>query len=113
MEIAYGKKLYDISAIKELKETLTELRIDNCKKIDTYAHIKYLRELRSLALCNDNDIESISFIRDLCKLEQFIFVGTNILDGNLHLCERLKHVDFTNKKHYSHKTKDFTKVLLR
>jgi hypothetical protein len=45
----------------------------------------------------------------MLNLEFISFVGTNILDGNLHWCKGIGYVGFENKRHYSHKFKDFKK----
>jgi protein phosphatase 1 regulatory subunit 7 len=40
------------------------------------------------------------------KLKQFMFVDTNIVDGDLSPCIGLEYSGFFDKKHYSHKFKE-------
>jgi len=107
MALAYFKKLTDLAGIEKLNETLTALRIDDSKKIKNFELLSNLHKLEDLALCGDAAMESISFIQGMNKLKSFIFIGTDVLDGDLSYCEGLEHVAFTNKKHFSHKEKDF------
>lgn len=44
------------------------------------------------------------------NLEDFRFVGTEILDGNLSALMRLKFAGFLNKRHYSMTYEDLAKL---
>lgn len=109
LEIAYAYKLNNIDGLSALRNSLRYLRIDDCKKITSFNVIKSLINLKTLALCDDSTMDSIDFIEKLHSLESFIFSGTTVIDGNVSYCKRLKHAEFTNKKHYSNKSKDFNK----
>lgn len=100
-------KLEDISSLKVTDFILGELTIESCKKILDYSVVKNLNKLKKLWLTDNGEIDSISFISNLRNLELFVFMGTTVLDGDLNACANLNYVAFDDKKHYSHKFKDF------
>ena len=103
LELAYLPKLETLSAIAELKNSLLELlECDHCKKVGDYEVIQYLKNLKILRFNDCGEIPTISFINDMPLLEKLSFVKTNILDGNLHPCLKLKYAGFFAKRHYSH-----------
>ncbi|WNQ12223.1 leucine-rich repeat domain-containing protein [Paenibacillus aurantius] len=101
-------KLEDIESLELVLDTLEELEIESCKSIN-FKIIGKLKNLKRLLLINCGELSSISFINSLEKLEFFVFTKTNIIDGDLSYCQGINYVAFDNKKHYSHKMKDFTK----
>ena len=94
--------LTDISALKEVTNTLKMLEFDYCKRIGNYEALREATALRKLIIGNSAPIQSLSFVKPLLNLEFFSFVGTNILDGDLSPTIGLKYVGFENKRHYSH-----------
>ena len=108
LEISLGRKLTNIDDIQCLKK-LTTLCIENCRNIADFSAIGKLSELKSLTLNEDNQMESISFIKNLKKLSSFVFYGTDVIDGDISYCEGLDYVYFTSKRHFSHKARDFEK----
>ena len=74
----------------------------HCKNIENYDFINHLKKLEYLGLSDNTSIPNVNFIKGL-PLKHFAFVGTNIKDGNLALCEGIKYVGFDNMKHYTHK----------
>lgn len=109
LELNYLSKIEYIDEIELNANTLNSLRFDSCKKIKNHDYVARLNELELLAFDECGEIQSISFIRNLTKLKSFIFVNTNIADGDLSPCVGLEYVGFLNKKHYSHKSEDFKK----
>lgn len=109
LELNYINKLEIIDEIEKNSNTLKHLRFDTCKKIKNHEYVTKLKELELLAFDNCGEIQSIGFIRELPKLKSFIFVKTTIVDGDLSPCLGLEYVGFFDKKHYSHKRKDFGK----
>jgi protein phosphatase 1 regulatory subunit 7 len=61
-----------------------------------------------LAFNKCGEIPSLSFLDDLPALESFSFVDTNIADGSLAPCLRLRFAGFLDKRHYSHRRSDFS-----
>ena len=107
LELSYLKKMCCIDELEKIKDTLKVLEFNSCKKITNHDYVSCLSNLEKLAFNRCSDIESISFINDLKKLKSFIFMETNICDGDLGACKDLEYVAFVNKKHYSHKLQDF------
>lgn len=107
LELNYINKLEIIDEIENNSNMLKNLKFDSCKKIRNHEYVKCLKELELLAFDNCGDILSIGFIKELPKLKSFIFVNTNIMDGDLSPCLGLRYVGFLDKKHYSHKRTDF------
>ncbi|HBG70028.1 MAG: hypothetical protein A2W93_07530 [Bacteroidetes bacterium GWF2_43_63] len=102
----YGlSKLEKIESLISLKESLTQIEIENCKKISDYYFLGELKKLQTLRISDSGQIENLSFIRKMTNLKFLSFVGTNILDGDISHCLHLDYVGFDNKRHYSHKMK--------
>ena len=106
-DFSYLRNLEEIDELKLIAGNLKHLRFDGCKKIKNHEYVTCLKELELLSFDNCGDIPSIKFINELPKLKKFIFIGSNIVDGDLSPCNRLEYVGFWDKKHYSHKMKDF------
>jgi len=102
-------KLEYIDDLELNSNTLKHLRFDVCKKIKNHDYVCKLHNLELLAFDKCSEIPTISFIRDLPSLKSFIFVGTNIKDGDLSACIGRDYVGFLNKRHYSHKFEDLNK----
>ena len=89
---------------------MEELWLVGSRKISSLEGLKNNLELRKLIIENLGDIESLSPLKNLLKLEMVIFLGsTNIVDGDLSVLNDLpllKNVGFKNRKHYSH-TRDY------
>jgi hypothetical protein len=106
LEVSYMPRLQDISSISGLKCSLEKLRFRNCKKVASFEVIDELEHLKELGINNCGDVTSIKFIEYLKRLEHFSFVNTNVVNGDLSPCLKLKnlrHVGFLDKRHYSHK----------
>jgi protein phosphatase 1 regulatory subunit 7 len=106
LEIIMAPKLENIDEIEEISESLKVLRFENCKNIKNFSYVKCLKNLESLAFSKCGEIPSIDFIREMPNLKRFIFVDTNIVDGDLSPLIRLEYSGFLDKKHYSHKFKE-------
>lgn len=108
LSLSYFKNLTDVNDIQYI-DSLVMLRIEDSKKIKNLDVIQNLKKLKHLALCNDKELQTISFIKNLKLLDSCILVGTTILDGDMSYCMDIKHVEFDNKKHYSHRNEEFSK----
>lgn len=109
LELNYLPKLEYIDEIQKNADVLKSLKFDNCKKIKNHEYVSTLQILEVLAFDDCGEIPSIKFIYKMTNLRRFTFVNTNVLDGELSVCEKLEYVGFINKKHYSHKMDDFKK----
>jgi hypothetical protein len=106
VELNYMSKLEDINQLAELADTLKVLRIESCKKIN-FDFLHRLKNLEKLSLIDSGSIPNLSFVKSLPKLKFLVFSKTNVIDGDLSYCEGIEYVAFDNKKHYTHKSKDF------
>lgn len=102
-----ASKIVAIAALRGLAETLQELIIESCKKIEDFEILVYLTRLEKLILAESGHVENLSFLKCLPHLKHFSFVGTKVIDGNLKWCEGIRFVGFDDKRHYSHKMKHF------
>lgn len=103
LELAYLTKLESVAALEELADgRLDFLHCDVCKKIRDHGSVTKVPSLRVVRFNGGGEIPSIGFLDDLPHLEEFRFVDTNVIDGDLRPLLRLKSVGFFNKKHYSH-----------
>ena len=107
LELNYHRSLTDLGNIGELKDSLKQLEITSCKKIENYYKLCELMSLESCIVSNCGDIPSIGFASHLKNLKHFTFLGTNVIDGDMNPCFGIDYVYFNDKKHYSHKRKTF------
>lgn len=107
LELNYLRTLNDLGDLEGLNYSLQRLEIEACKDIENLYKIGNLKELEFFILWNCGDIPSIGFVKELHQLKHFSFGSTNILDGDLSPCIGIDYIHFTEKKHYSHKRKDF------
>ncbi|MFZ1699393.1 MAG: hypothetical protein WBO10_08585 [Pyrinomonadaceae bacterium] len=84
------------------------IEIDECKKIENYVVMGDLENLERLLIIKSGPIASLDFLKSLYKLDFFSFGGTNIANGDLSPCLGIRYVGFDDKKHYSHKFRDFS-----
>lgn len=107
VEIFGAPKLETIGALENLANSLTELEIEKCKKINDFEILRKLKALRKLRLSDSGVIKNMAFLEELSELEFISFWGTNVLDGNLNYCKGIDYVGFDNKRHYTHKSEEF------
>ena len=107
--LSYNRKLEDISDLSEVKNTIISLEIENCGKIKDFSVLNELCNLEKLRLVGSNKLPDLNFIHNMPKLKSFIFM-MNSENGDLSMCERIPYVAIKNRKHYTHKDKDFSKV---
>ncbi len=92
--------------------TLTEVRIESCKKITDMEKLLELTFIESLVLERSVNIKTIKGIGQFDKLRKLRVCDTSIVDGDMSELLVLKDVDifFSNKKHYSHKLIEIKKA---
>lgn len=101
LELAYLAKLELLSELERLP-ALTMLDCSKCRKLRNHASVQDLENLRILRFNDCGEIPTLAFLNRMEKLEEFRFVDTNVLDGELGPLLRLERVGFLRKKHYSH-----------
>lgn len=99
--LKYNKNLSDISSLREIKNTLTALRIENCPNITDFSTLKGMEHLELLELSGSNHLPDLSFLSHMPKLKTFIF-SMNVCNGNLSPCQSLQYVySEKNRRHYN------------
>ena len=95
-------KLESLDDLLPLSDVLEQLVLEGKTKIFDYQALGKLREIRHLFLSNVGDIKNLSFLETMPRLNHFVFWGSNVVDGDLSYCKKVKGwVAFSNKKHYS------------
>jgi len=110
--LAYNRSLSDISALRDVKDTLKLLRIENCAKIKDFSVLTELHNLELLQLSGSNELESLAFLKYLPNLKFFV-CDLNVLDGDLTPCLNVSYV-YVNpyRKHYNLDPKQFPRKLI-
>jgi protein phosphatase 1 regulatory subunit 7 len=106
LELYRASKLEEIDPLVTLKQNLSILRFETCKKIKNHECLSEINRLEELSLINCGEIENIGFIKSMKNLKKFGFIDTNVVDGDLSPCIGLRFSGFFDKKHYSHKFKE-------
>ncbi|MCB9082678.1 MAG: leucine-rich repeat domain-containing protein [Lewinellaceae bacterium] len=109
LEIYGASQLERIVPLQALSNSLEEIQIEKCKKINDYEFLGNVKSLKKMILSESGEIKSLAFVKELSQLEFISFWGTNVLDGNIRYCEDVNYVGFDNKKHYTHKSEQFKK----
>jgi Leucine-rich repeat (LRR) protein len=109
LEMFSASKLETIAALQALSNSLEEIQVEQCKKINDYETLGKVKFLKKIILSESGEIKSLAFVKELPRLEFISFWGTNVLDGNIKYCEGINYVGFDNKKHYTHKSEQFKK----
>ena len=106
LNINYCSRLMDISCIAFCHK-LQKLYFENVKKICDMSPLTALHNLKELSFFKCGNILSLSFLNDIPSLEKFLFTDTNIVDGDLTPCMRLKSAwSSCGKRHYNIDVKD-------
>jgi protein phosphatase 1 regulatory subunit 7 len=100
LRLVYCTKLKTIEGIEHLTD-LSELQIEVCRQVDNWSLLGACFNLRSLWMFDCGNIQNIAFVRQLPRLKDFRFMGTNVVDGDLSPCQGIKEVICDNKRHYS------------
>ena len=109
LEIFSASKLETIAPLQALSNSLEEIQVEQCKKINDYQTLGKVKSLKKIILSESGEIKSLAFVKELPILEFISFWGTNVLDGNIKYCEGINYVGFDNKKHYTHELEQFVK----
>lgn len=95
-------KLESLDDLVSLSDVLEEFELEGKTKIVDYHALGKLGAIKRLFLTNVGDIKDLSFLETLPSLNHFVFMDSNVVDGDLSYCKKVNGwVAFTNKKHYS------------
>lgn len=102
LELSYIYKLEDIKGLKD-KESIRNLTIQNCKKINNWEIIGSLKNLKKIYICSCGIIPSINFLKNVSNLEEIHIADTKVEDGKVaSICENknLKEFNIQTFEHY-------------
>lgn len=106
IEINYCNKLNDISEIVHCAK-LKKVYFEGINKISDISPLVALKQLKDLTFFKCGNLPSLSFINAIPSLENLLFTDTNIVDGDLTPCMRLKSAwSSFGKQHYNIDVKD-------
>lgn len=108
VHLEYCRRLEDISALTEVRDSLFSLNIMNCPRITDFSVLEKLHELEDLRLKGSNTLPNLKFLRHMPKLKTFV-LKMDVDDGDLSPCLDVPFVYCNDKKHFSHKNADLPK----
>lgn len=108
-EFSYMPRLTDIKYL--CATTVNSLTFDTCKSIANIGELRECEHLRVLRYLNCGSLDSLEFIKAFYGLEEFTFVKTKILDGNMEPLLSLKRVGFLKQRGYSHTPEEIKKAI--
>lgn len=75
-------KITSLSYLESLKETLKNLFICRCKKLNDYKALEYLTKINDLHIADSGNLLSLDFVKKYDNLESaFIYVAVDDEDG--------------------------------
>lgn len=101
--VGFAPKLECIDPICELNE-LRELRFEHCKNVRGFADLVRGKHMLNLMYMKCSPLDHVRFVSRLRSLQRFVFLDTNVLDGDMApLVDHptLAHVALTKKKHFT------------
>ncbi len=115
LEFYACQRLVSLEGIEQLADSPLEgLKLERCRKVSDYLPLGLLPRLKRLAVVYGADIPSLEFLSGLAKLESLVFLGSNVVSGDL--TPLLRHPSLTfvgtfDKRHYSHREDEINRVL--
>jgi len=107
LSITTASRLTNVSELAHLTQ-LTEVEFEGCKHVANIADGLTSICIEWLKLMNCGRLPSISFIMNLPSLKKFIFMDTDVADGDMSWLFKHPHLEFvafTRKKHFTHSEK--------
>ncbi len=115
LDLNYCTKLENLNGIEVLSQDIYCLWIDHSQKLINHSDVAMLPNLKTLGLHSCGTIQNLDFINNLKKLTTFMFMDTNVADGNMspliHHTPKLRSLSFSSKRHFSHNYREICKAL--
>jgi protein phosphatase 1 regulatory subunit 7 len=102
-------RLQNIDELEKISDHLQVLTFEGCKRLENFEYVARLKKLQVLKFINCGTISNLQFIKQMPNLKAFVFLGTDIADGDLSPCLGLEWVGFQDKRHFTIKRKEFNK----
>lgn len=108
-----NRRLKNIDDLGLVNESLLELSIDSCNKIEDFSVLYTLKNLRHLCLLGNNNLPDLNFLINMKQLRVFRF-SMNVCNGDLTPCLRIPYVSSDkNRRHYNLRDNDLPKNIVR
>jgi hypothetical protein len=106
------KSELDIRLLESSASKLETLKIEKCKIIIHFEEfLPNFKSLRYLSLVDSVPVSNAETLLNLKSLEVLVVLGKSFfIDGNINQLNKIKHVSIDNKKHYSLKNEQFSKL---
>ncbi|WP_044204595.1 hypothetical protein [Flammeovirga sp. OC4] len=102
-----SKSPVDISDFCSSKNALIHLKLQLCRNVVGFEHLKELKKLIRLQIIDSSVVPSASFVKELPNLTTLTVIRKSYFeDGNLNALRDIEYVIVNNKKHYNIKAKD-------
>jgi hypothetical protein len=107
LELHSQRHLSDIRALAASEAPIEFLHMDRCPRVTDHGVVQHLPALQVLRMHRCGTISNLGFVRSSRSLRSFRFLDTDVADGDLSPLKGLADVCFTEKKHFSHRVRDF------
>lgn len=97
----YQRSLAGIAPVQALVH-LEEATFENCPALTGYAALGGATSLRRLGIRSCAPVPSLAFLRSLPRLQELDLWGTPVQDGDMAPATAVEHVNFQDRKHYTH-----------
>jgi hypothetical protein len=102
LELAYARRLQDLTGLLSQAGHLEELELDHLPKIRGFEEIVgRLAALKLLRISKCPAMESLEFVRSLRELKFFAFVGMDVISGDITPCRGIPYIGFLDKRHFN------------
>ncbi|EMR05526.1 hypothetical protein C772_02498 [Bhargavaea cecembensis DSE10] len=109
-----NRNLQSFEGISDLSNHLEVLIIQYARKLKVDEELFQMKELKTLSLVGISPLESLDFLKHFPKLEKFVFVDTDVLNGDMTpLLEHptLRYAGYLDKRHYNVKSDEMERLL--
>lgn len=116
LELHYCTKITTIADVCALKDSLESFHVNVSKKIQDHEKVTCCKKMSVLRFNDCGTIKNLNFLYKMENLEEFRFVDTNVIGGDLLPLIKhpgIKRVGFLNKRHYSHKDNEIDDILMK
>ena len=96
IEAHYLKQLTSLKELQTKANTLENLFLSKCPNLQNHSDVAKLYNLTWLRMSYCSEIPSISFIKQMPKLQKFAFVDTNVTDGDMTPCLDIAYIPHPN-----------------
>ncbi|MDJ1485035.1 leucine-rich repeat domain-containing protein [Cytophagaceae bacterium YF14B1] len=101
LDLNYIKKLSTLDGIEDSADTLNDLMLYKCNRLQDYHAIGRLSNLEILAVIESAEIDTLKFVKTLRCLKK-IHLNVRVTDGDMSPLTGLKEVFFVKKKNFTH-----------